>query len=358
MGLADWLEGPNHYKYEGIVVHARTARLREPNSPTNRHGVRGYVIPWFETAMRLLERAREAGAIFRGGVRARSLLRSPSGAVSGVEVGEYGPVGAAPRGETMRHEAPLGIVADGAGDFDGDEGTKDPSNGVTRRQYFTGVDGPEKGHLHVLQSDALNGIGAGYAYYLGDGRAAVGGSVWTRALADRPETLREHFDRMLQEAPLDVWLKDAEPASEAESWHMKLGMWGAKRSSQGLMLVGDAGNMGHPVCGEGYGGAMESGRIAASWAYEARVRNDYSASLLSGYERQLRRRSAGEYLSGRAIIKLLLHLEQLNPLIRACEDDPAAGRTLVDVFSGNSPSYALLKHPAALARTVREIVVR
>ena len=41
MGLADWLERPNYYKYEGIVVYARTAHLCEPNSPTNRHGVRG-----------------------------------------------------------------------------------------------------------------------------------------------------------------------------------------------------------------------------------------------------------------------------------------------------------------------------
>ncbi len=123
MGLADWLERPNYYKYEGIVVYARTAHLCEPNSPTNRHGVRGYVIPWHETATRLLERAREAGTTFRGGVRARSLLRSALSAVSGVEVGEYGPGGAAPRGETMRHEAPLAIVADGAGDFAGDEGT-------------------------------------------------------------------------------------------------------------------------------------------------------------------------------------------------------------------------------------------
>jgi len=103
---------------------------------------------------------------------------------------------------------------------------------------------------------------------------------------------------------------------------------------------------------------MESGHIAASWAYEARVRKDYSASLLSGYKRQLRRRSAGEYLSGCVIMKILPHFEQLNPLIRACEGDPAAARTLVDVFSGNLPSYALLKHPVALARTVREIVDR
>ena len=89
-------------------------------------------------------------------------------------MGEYGPGGPAPRGETVRHGAPLVIVADGVGDFAVDEGTKAPSNGVTRRQYFTGVDGPAKDHLHVLQSDSLNGIGAGYVYYGDDGRAAVG----------------------------------------------------------------------------------------------------------------------------------------------------------------------------------------
>ena len=61
------------------------------------------MIPWFGTTTRLLERAREAGASFRGGGRSRTLLRSPSGAVSGIEVGEYGSGGTAPRGETVRH---------------------------------------------------------------------------------------------------------------------------------------------------------------------------------------------------------------------------------------------------------------
>jgi menaquinone-9 beta-reductase len=56
------------------------------------------------------------------------------------------------------------IVADGAGDFALDEGNRASSNGVTRRQYFTGVDGPEKDHLHILQSDSMNGIVAGYDY--------------------------------------------------------------------------------------------------------------------------------------------------------------------------------------------------
>jgi hypothetical protein len=57
-------------------------------------------------------------------------------------------------------------------------------------------------------------------------------------------------------------------------------------------------------------------------------------------------------------MKLLPHVEQLNPLIRACEGDRLPAATLVDVFSGDSPSYGLLKHPVAPVRTVRETVDR
>ncbi len=56
-------------------------------------------------------------------------------------MGEYGSGAAFSCGETVWPVAPLVIAADGAGDFAG-EGTKTSSNGVTRRQYFTGIEGP------------------------------------------------------------------------------------------------------------------------------------------------------------------------------------------------------------------------
>ena len=190
-------------------MYARTAHLCESNSSTNRHGVRRYVILWYETATRLPERVREAGTTFRGGVRARSLLRSASSAVIGVEVGEYGPGGAAPRGETMRHEALLVIVADGAGDFAGDEGTKklratalrggSTARGLTapRRTtctFYSPTLERHRGRIRLLPRRRQGG---------------GGGSVWTRAVADRPETLGEGFDRMMGEASLDGWLRGA-----------------------------------------------------------------------------------------------------------------------------------------------------
>ena len=109
----------------------------------------------------------------------------------------------------------------------------------------------------------------------------------------------------------------------------------------------------HPVSGEGVGYALESGRLAASWANEAHVRQDFSASVLSGYEHQLRRRRAREHLSGYALVNLVPNLELLEPLFKACEKDSEARRTLVEGFMGDAPVYSLLKHPRTLVKALR-----
>jgi flavin-dependent dehydrogenase len=133
-----------------------------------------------------------------------------------------------------------------------------------------------------------------------------------------------------------------------------MGMWGAKRYGQGMMAVGDAGSMVHPISGEGVGYALESGRLAAAWANEAHARHDFSASVLSGYERQLRHRRAREHLSGYALVNLVPNLTLLEPVFKACEKDPEARRTLIEAFTGDTPVYNLLKHPRTLARALRE----
>jgi len=133
-----------------------------------------------------------------------------------------------------------------------------------------------------------------------------------------------------------------------------MGMWGAKRYARGLMMVGDAGNMIHPISGEGVGYALESGRLAAAWAHEAHARRDFSASVLAGYERQLRRQRAVEHFSGHALVNLVPNLEVLEPLFKACEKDPNARKTLVEGFTGDAPIYSLLKHPRTLVKALRD----
>src|SRR3712207_9186916 len=139
MGLGDWLDEPHHGKFSGFSIYTQTAFLRQ-KVPPPLHGPHGYVAPRRETDSRLLMRARETGADFRGGVRATRLLRTPAGNVKGVE--------ATSNGETLFYEAPLVVAADGVGGFAG-EGMKSHQNAVARRQYFKGVAGPEIGRAHV-----------------------------------------------------------------------------------------------------------------------------------------------------------------------------------------------------------------
>ena len=347
MGLGDWLDEPHHGKSSGFTIHTQTARLHQGVPPTL-HGPHGYVIKREETDAKFLQRATEAGAEFRSGVRATGLLRDSTGTVTGVETVKDG--------EQLRFGAPLVVAADGVGGFAAD-GMKAHQNAVARRQYFKGVDGPDKEHAHLFITEDLNKDGAGYGwvFYFGDGSANVGAGVSTKSLEKTGRNLKDYFDRFLEEPVLARWLKDAEPEGSPKSWSLKMGMWGAKRHAQGLLMVGDAGSMIHPISGEGVGYALESGRLAASWVHEAHARKDFSASLLHGYEKQLRRQRAKEHLSGHALVNLIPNLELMEPLFKACEKDPEARRTLIEIFTGDTPIYGFLKHPKMLATALRGI---
>jgi menaquinone-9 beta-reductase len=346
MGLGDWLAEPHHGKFTGFSIYTQTAYLRQ-GVPPSLHGPRGYVVKREETDAKLLERARWAGAEFRPGVKATELLRSPAGDVIGIE--------AARGDEDLRFEAPLVVAADGVGGFAGN-GMKKHQNAVARRRYYRGVDGPNKEDLHVFVTRDMNEHGAGYGwvFYLGDGRANVGAGVSTKALQRTGRNLKDFFDRFLEEPQIAAWLEGAEPEGPAKSWSLKMGMWGARRYARGIMLVGDAGSMVHPISGEGVGYAIESGRLAASWAHEAHARRDFSASVLSGYERQLRHQRAREHFSGHALVNIVPNLGMLEPLFRACEKDPDARRALVEGFTGDAPIYSLLKHPRVLANALKD----
>jgi menaquinone-9 beta-reductase len=348
MGLGDWLDEPHHGKFSSFSIYTQTAYLRQKVPPTL-HGPYGYVAARQETDTRLVARAEEVGANFRSGVRATKLLRSPAGNVTGVE--------AVSNGETLLYEAPLVVAADGVGGFAG-EGMKAHQNSVARRQYFRNVSGPSKEDLHVFVTKDMNEHGAGYGwvFYFGDGRANVGAGVSTKTLARTGRNLKDFFDRFLEEPEIADWLEGAEPEGPAKSWSLKMGMWGAKRHTQGLMSVGDAASMIHPISGEGVGYAIESGRLAASFAHEARARNDYSASLLKGYATRMRRQRAKEHISGYALTNLVPNLQMMEPLFEACEKDPAARRALVEGFTGDAPIYSLLKHPKVLGKAVATVI--
>ena len=347
MGLGDWLPESSHGKFRGFSLYTQTASFKQPVPPTF-HGPHGYVIPRLQTDAKLLERARVIGARIHEGVRATKVLRSSGEDVTGIE--------AVSNGDTLRYEAPLVVVADGSGGGLASE-HKAHQNVVARRQYFRNVSGPDQDHLHIFATKDMNERGGGYGwvFYFGDGRANVGAGVSTKTLESTNRNLKDFFDRFLEEPMLAEWLEDAESENQPKSWSLRTGMWGARRVGQGLLLVGDAGSLIHPISGEGVGYAMESGRLAAAFAHEAHTQRDFSAKLLGGYERELKRQRAKEHLSGYALINALPNLELLEPLFKSGERDKSARQTFIEIFTGDAPVYSLLKHPRVLTNLLLRV---
>src|SRR3712207_5522929 len=89
MGLADWLDEPQHGRFTGFSIYSSTALLKQGVPPTL-HGPHGYVARRQETDARLLERAVSAGADLRTGTTATDLVRSASGRVTSIEAANGG----------------------------------------------------------------------------------------------------------------------------------------------------------------------------------------------------------------------------------------------------------------------------
>ena len=134
----------------------------------------------------------------------------------------------------------------------------------------------------------------------------------------------------------------------------RAGGLGIPRHERGLLRVGDAGGVSHPVSGEGIGFALEAGRLAAGWAQEAHRRRDFSAALLAGYPRQLRGLRSLRQASTRALAALVTripHLDLMEPVFKACETDAGLRRKLVECLAGNADASALLRRrPGVMVR--------
>ena len=366
LGLGDYLAEEHHGVIEGFSVRTKTARFSEPLPPDPR-GSRGCIIRRSEFEPKIMERVLASGATLREGVEARRVLRSPAGKTRGIEIAGEG-------GETEQIEAPLVVTAGGWGGFEGGK-RENLAAMVVSRQYFTGLPNPglpQRNLLQVWFTAEIERLGVGYGriFYLNDGSANVGVAVYGRNLpgdrAGREAALRRLHEDFLAEPEVAEMLDGAEPEEPMTSRTFASSGYGVTRSEAGLLRVGDAGGTSHPVSGEGIGFALEAGRLAAGWTYEAHRRRDFSAALLSGYSRQIKGLHSLHQPTTQllvSLVNLLPHLDLMQPVFERCPSDDRLRRTLAECLAGNRDAATLLRrHPATLARAagaaIRKVAAR
>jgi len=258
----------------------------------------------------LRDRATEAGCRILHGVCFRRILERPGSSLV---------CGAAEEGRERRFAARVLLGADGAASAVAAAAGLRVRNARRRilaaRAYFRGV----AGLRDSLELYFLPQIFPGYAWVIpvGAGTANVGLGMRADACVRkgiRPLAAVQRFART--HPVLSARLRRAQQEGSFQGWTMGTYQRDMRRSAPHVLLLGDAGHCPDPLSGEGIYGALKSASLAAPWVCRAFEQGDFSASLLSGYDRDAERHFRPAYRYGGFLASLPSDHPLLEPLVR------------------------------------------
>lgn len=170
------------------------------------------------------------------------------------------------------------VVAHEVGAFE-----RDPDHWVSAlRQYWQGVEGMSE----AIEVHFVDDIIPGYFWIfpLEDGKANVGLGMLEKDIKARDIDLRELMAKAIANPLFQKRFANAKPMEKPVQWELPLGSKRRKMFGDGWMLAGDAAGLIDPFTGEGVGGAMHSGKMAAQAAKEAIDAGDLSEAFLKRYD--------------------------------------------------------------------------
>ncbi len=159
------------------------------------------------------------------------------------------------------------------------------------RAYYENVTGM---HPHnFIELYFLPEVLPGYLWVfpLPNNMANVGVGVLSAKVKKSNINLKLALEKAIKENPhLRDRFKDAKMISGIQGWGLPLGSKKRNLSGERFLLVGDAASLIDPFSGEGIGNALISGMYAAETARKAVQERNFSAELLSAYDKAVYQR--------------------------------------------------------------------
>ncbi|MBD3225400.1 MAG: geranylgeranyl reductase family protein [Caldithrix sp.] len=214
------------------------------------------------------------------------------------------------------------------------------------RVYYHNIDKMLLGNYIELHFHKQTLPGYFWIFPLSDGYANVGIAMLSRHIKKRGINLKKLLNDLLQQNDdLRYRFRNAQAVSKISGWRLPLGSRKRKISGERFVLTGDAGSLIDPFTGEGIGNAMLSAKAASEMIQQAVIKNDFSASLLAGYDQKVYEHLWDELRVSKAIQKLVQFPWLFNWVIKRVSKRPQLQKTFSSMFN-DIDLRAKLKSPA------------
>lgn len=288
---------------------------------------------------RLVQRAVQAGAELREGVRVEGLERDGAGITLRL------------RGDaSLRADLVLGCDGSpsvvrralGAPDFPKRE------SAFAVRAYYEGVRLSRPHSLaFYFEKDMLPAYG--WIFPLSGGRANVGIGIRADKLASGGAKLPELMERFCASPRVAAELAGARRVGPVKGHHLPFGSFAQHTTFDRALLLGDAAGFINPLTGEGIEFALESGAFAAEAVAEALASGDLSGVGLSGYARRWQTRFRTAFRLNRRLMWAFERPRLLDRIFLTAGRNERARDELSDLLAGEA-THISWRFLAAVAR--------
>lgn len=213
------------------------------------------------------------------------------------------------------------------------------------RAYYRNVSGLDDENF--IELHFLPEILPGYFWIfpLPGGYANIGVGMRADKMSARKINLKKAFENILENnSTMRKRFEGAERVGEVKLFGLPLGSKRRKISGDNFMLCGDAAQLIDPFTGEGIGNAMMSGLYAAQQAKRSLEQNDFSATAIQQYDREVYHRLWPELLLSYRMQQLVNYPSLFNFVVRKANSNKVLRETISCMFE-DLEIRARLKNP-------------